>query len=252
LHVGKKRQACLSYIVGYGTRLCKRTLIIFHCRRENWSYANRTFNQLKPLLLLLLLLPSPPASCAASTIMSHEKAGVLMPPLSPPTPSVDALPRHIVTAFKCSDWLNFRIASRTCYCLVHGSGAEDVSQSCCSICRPRAQVGGDASNPSHDGNAITPSSDNDVLSDNLWKIALVREFQFEDGTNEEVRNWMYQSFHMPPYQPGDAMSGVLSTRNMFKASSIFMSWVHWQKIRHQIQILDDRQVCVMIFASPEL
>ena len=195
------------------------------------------FHQLKSLLLLL---PSPPASCAASTIMSREKADVMMPPLSPPTPSLDALPRHIVTAFilpciTSSDWLNFRLASRTCYCLVHGSGANDVSQSCCSICRPRAQVGGDASNPSHDGTAINPSSDNDVLSDNLWKLALIREFQFEDHTNEKERSWVYQSFHMPPYQPWDTFSAVLSTRNMFKASSIFMAWVHWKRICYRLR-----------------
>ena len=225
LRVGKRQIAfsyCLAMVPGSG----KRKLIIFHCRlgigatpielftSSNRCYYNYCFRRFSFLRCI-------------NHNMSHENEGSVHHPADAPSPpSLDALPRHIVTAFilpciTSSDWLNFRLASRTCYCLVHGSGANDVPQFCCPTCRPL--VGGDdASNLSNDGIAITPSSNNDVLSDNLGKLALVREFQFEDGTNEEERSWMCQSFHMPPYQPGNTRSAVLSTSNMFKASSIFI------------------------------
>jgi len=258
LGFGRSRRACTSARSGklaYPTLLAMvpgsakgRSLFFI----VGWELELRqsNFHQLKSLLLLL---PSPPASCAASTIMSREKADVMMPPLSPPTPSLDALPRHIVTAFilpciTSSDWLNFRLASRTCYCLVHGSGAEDVSQFCCPTCRPLASlVGGDASNLSfdgtetNDGTTITPSSNNDVLSDNLWKLALMRDFQFEDVTNKEGRSLMYQSIHLPLQKHWH--------RNLFESSNLYMSWKHWQKLRNQIHLVDHRQVCVMLLLS---
>jgi hypothetical protein len=52
-----RRQAanCFFLLFGYGTRLWQKEAHYFSLSVGNWSYANRTFHQLKPLLLQLLL-----------------------------------------------------------------------------------------------------------------------------------------------------------------------------------------------------
>ena len=70
--------------------------------------------------------------------------------MSNPTPLFDSVPRTIVTSIlsyvTSNDWLNFRIVSHSCYEIVHEADGEDEDES-------------------------------------LWKLALIRDYQFEDVGN---------------------------------------------------------------------
>ena len=162
-------------------------------------------------------------------------AQTTMPPRSP---SFDDLPRHIATLFilpyvNSSDWLSFRVSSRRCYETVHGSSAaEDVTQFVCPTCRIR----GASTTPTATtrcNNAATntfireSSSGDNVLSENLWKLALVRDFMFEDGDDHDDVLLMHKSLHSPVEPVSDAF---VSTQNMFTASNLFVSWMHWRKL----------------------
>lgn len=150
----------------------------------------------------------------------------------------EALPRTIATSYvlpyvTSNDWLNFRVASRSCYELVHDT--RDVSLSTLnSINQTHA-----TSNTSGDG-------ENDE-SESLWRLALVRDYGFE-GTEDE--NILHQSIHSPANSRDDAF---LSTDNIFTAPNSFISWKHWRKIdisfHHRTRcvfVLPD----LLIFVSP--
>lgn len=145
----------------------------------------------------------------------------------------ESLPRHIATAFvlpyvTSSDWLNFRLASRSCYTLVHGS-ADDVSQFFCPTCHLRRVLA-----TSKRCDTITNTNtelDGNVLSDNLWKLALVRDFHFE-----EKDDFLDQSIHSPIEPVSDAF---VSTQHIFTASNLFVSWMHWRRLNIRIKNDDD-------------
>jgi hypothetical protein len=156
--------------------------------------------------------------------------------MAPQSPSFDDLPRHIATSFilpyvSSSDWLRFRVASRRCYEIVHGSDADDdVSQFVCPKCRAPATPT-TTTTRCHDDDVTTvvsastsPCSGSNILSERLWKLALVRDFMFDESDDED---WLLRSFHSPTEPVSDAL---LSTQNMFTASSLFISWMHWRKI----------------------
>ena len=155
--------------------------------------------------------------------------------MAPQSPSFDDLPRHIATSFilpyvSSSDWLRFRVASRKCYEIVHGSDADDdVSQFVCPKCRaPTTQT----TTRCHDDDVTTAAtiastssrSGRNILSESLWKLALIRDFMFEESDDED---WLHRSIHSPTEPVSDAL---LSTQNMFTASSLFISWMHWRKL----------------------
>ena len=156
--------------------------------------------------------------------------------MAPQSPSFDDLPRHIATSFilpyvSSSDWLRFRVTSRRCYEIVHGSGAdEDVSQFVCPKCRATTTQ---TTTRCHDDDSTTAAatiirassrSGNNILSENLWKLALVRDFMFEESDDED---WLHSSIHSPTEPVSDAL---LSTKNMFTASNLFVAWMHWRKL----------------------
>ncbi len=151
----------------------------------------------------------------------------------PPQPSFEALPRHIVTSsilpfVTSGDWLNFRLASRTCYDIVHGHGSsEDVAQFECPTCRRRAGAGSTSTGCNAVPLADTATSCDTELSEALWKIALVRDFQFEEST--ENHDLLHQAIHCldgdrPLSEP------FLSTKHRFTTSNLFVSWLHWRRL----------------------
>lgn len=154
-------------------------------------------------------------------------------PMPPQSPSFEALPRHIVTSsilpfVTSGDWLNFRLASRTCYDIVHGHGSsEDVAQFECPTCRRRAGAYS-TSTHCHDVPLAVPTTSCDTeLSEALWKIALVRDFQFDES--KENHDLLYQAIHCldgdrPPSEP------FLSTKHLFTTSNLFVSWIHWRRL----------------------
>ena len=73
-------------------------------------------------------------------------------------------------------------------------------------------------------NSAPSLSGTNILSERLWKLALVRDFMFDESDDED---WLLRSFHSPTEPVSDAL---LSTQNMFTASSLFISWMHWRKI----------------------
>lgn len=143
------------------------------------------------------------------------------------SPSFGDLPRHIVASFilpyvSSNDWLSFRVSSRGCYRTVHGS-ADHVSQFVCPKCRCPTTTSTIASSSNENNN-------NNILSENLWRLALVRDFLFEETPDDDInqnQDWMHQSFHSPFEPVSDAL---VSTQNMFTASNLFVSWMHWRKL----------------------
>jgi hypothetical protein len=141
------------------------------------------------------------------------------------------LPRHIAASFilpyiLSSDWLRFRAASRGCYQTVHGSANDVVvSHFFCPKCRPHAPTSMQCTSTT----VVPSSSSNEILSQNLWKLALIRDFLFQetDGDENQDLKLMHRTFHSPIEPVSDAL---VSTQNMFTASNLFVSWMHWRKL----------------------
>ncbi len=148
------------------------------------------------------------------------------------SPSYDDLPRHIVASFilpyiSSSDWLRFRASSRGCYQTVHGSA--DVSQFFCPKCSRHAPTVQRNNHATTSTIASSSSNENNsILSENLWKLALLRDFLFEDTDGDhEYQDLMHRTFHSPVEPVSDAL---VSTQNVFTASNLFVSWMHWRKL----------------------
>mmetsp|Transcript_19489 Transcript_19489/g.42356 ORF Transcript_19489/g.42356 Transcript_19489/m.42356 type:complete len:157 (-) Transcript_19489:424-894(-) len=147
--------------------------------------------------------------------------------MSAPTPSqspIEALPRSIATSsilpfVTSNDWLNFRVASRSCYEFVHNTA--DVSHAFCPICQMHGAV---RTSTSNEACYNTINSGGGRESETLWRIALVRDYQFEEAGDEHI---FHQSIHSPVNSQSDAF---VSTNNLFTASNSFISWTHWRKI----------------------
>ncbi len=54
----------------------------------------------------------------------------------------------------------------------------------------------------------------------------MRDYQFE-GTDDGNDELLYKSLHFPIEPVSDAF---LSTKNLFTASNLFVSWMHWRKL----------------------
>ena len=137
----------------------------------------------------------------------------------------DTLPQTIVTAsilpfISTDDWLQFRVASRNCYEIVHGT--THVSHAFCPICQ--ASTTDDHSIVEDDGSSSCDVTNEEA--ENLWKLALVREYRFDVMGGDDLK----QSIHSPNDRPECEMTGFLMTRDMFTAPSSFISWKHWRKI----------------------
>ena len=150
------------------------------------------------------------------------------------SPLFNALPGHITTSFilpyvTSSDWLNFRAASRACYISVHGSG-DDVWQFVCPTCQATKSPTNQVCASGKCGNDVvilSKSPDGIKSCEKLWKLALVRDYQFQDA-DDGHDELLYKSIHPRPIEPvGD---GFLSTKNLFTASNLFVSWMHWRKL----------------------
>ena len=161
-----------------------------------------------------------------------------MPAQSSPS-SFDDLPRHIAASFilpyvSSSDWLRFRAASRGCYQTVHGSSNDVVSHFFCPKCHPHAPTSLQCTSttvvPSSSSSSLSSNENNNILSENLWKLALIRDFLFQetDGDENQDLNLMHQTFHSP-IEP-TVSDALVSTQNMFTASNLFVSWMHWRKL----------------------
>lgn len=115
---------------------------------------------------------------------------------TPTMPSpLAALPRNVATSIlsytTSDDWLSFRLASRSCYELVHGT-------------------------------AGASSTSGNEESDDLWKIALVNDYHFDPSADDTL---MRQCFHF-----NTENDDFLSTQQHFTASNSFESWKHWRKL----------------------
>eukprot|EP00956_Cyclotella_meneghiniana_P033700 scaffold98394_cov36-Cyclotella_meneghiniana.AAC.1 len=112
------------------------------------------------------------------------------------------------------EWLQFRVASRSCYDAVHGT--TDVSHSCRPVL-PSASMADD-----------TPLNEE---VENLWNFALVRDFRFQMG-RDNLRQTIYSGGDQSttPNSADEEGPPFLSTRNVFTARSSFISWKHWRKI----------------------
>eukprot|EP00956_Cyclotella_meneghiniana_P006997 scaffold9417_cov61-Cyclotella_meneghiniana.AAC.1 len=134
----------------------------------------------------------------------------------------DILPQTIITSsilpfISSDDWLQFRAASRSSYETVHGT--LDVSHSYCTVCQSstdhRSEVAASSASEIH--NHISPNEE----VENLWKLALIREYRFELGSDN-----IKQSIH----SPASERECFLSTRDVFTTSTAFISWKHWRKL----------------------
>lgn len=110
----------------------------------------------------------------------------------------DGIPRSIATSsilpyITSHDWLNFRVVSRGCYEIVHGT--TDV------YC-----------------NASGGSE-----SETLWRLALVKDYQFDGSEDESI---LHQCIRCSMNED----DAFLSTDNIFTAENSFISWKHWRKI----------------------
>jgi hypothetical protein len=113
----------------------------------------------------------------------------------------------ILPCISSDDWLAFRLTSRGCYEIVHGT--KDVNHSFCHLCQ------------STNGNIQQTAPVVNEEAENLWNLALVREYRFSpDGDN------LRQSIHSPAVE----QESFLSTRNVFTAPTSFISWKHWRKL----------------------
>jgi len=137
---------------------------------------------------------------------------------TPLSASLDDLPNAIVAAsilpfVTTTDWLNFRLQSRKFYEIVHGH-----------------DVGAALQGFGHDVGA-TQQQNEDEESKALWRLALVRDYRFEQqkGDGEDDGSLMYQTIRCNP-DHDDEMNPFLSTSDVFTASTAFISWKHWRKI----------------------
>jgi len=125
--------------------------------------------------------------------------------------SFDTIPQSIATSsilpyITSNDWLNFRLASRSCYQIVHGT---NVTADGSSDSLPIATADGEGSE-----------------SEVLWRLALVREYQFDESEEDE------EMFHqcIKPNLSYDENTAFLSTDNLLTAPNSFIAWMNWRKI----------------------
>jgi hypothetical protein len=136
------------------------------------------------------------------------------------TSPFDALPHTTITAsmlpfVSTDDWLQFRAASRSCYEMVHGT--TNVSHGHCSLCQSTRHL-------LHEEASDANNSLNEE-AENLWKLALVRDYRFQMGGDD-----LLKSIHSPKDEYGRERHHFLSTEDVFTASTSFQSWKHWRKI----------------------
>lgn len=115
----------------------------------------------------------------------------------------DGIPRSIATSsilpyVTSHDWLNFRLVSRGCYEIVHGT--TDV----------------------YTQNAAGGTSE----SETLWRLALMKDYQFDGSEDESILHQCIRSIYV--IQNED--DAFLCTDNIFTAANSFISWKHWRKI----------------------
>mmetsp|Transcript_3325 Transcript_3325/g.6383 ORF Transcript_3325/g.6383 Transcript_3325/m.6383 type:complete len:528 (+) Transcript_3325:88-1671(+) len=114
---------------------------------------------------------------------------------APPQSPFEALPRYIATSIlsyvTSDDWLNFRLSSRTSFETVHG--------------------------------ASTTTNVGDEESESLWRLALVRDYQFRETDDVDY-------LHRTIKIDDSRSDAFLSTDNVFTASNSFESWKNWRKI----------------------
>ena len=157
---------------------------------------------------------------------------------APPSP-FEALPRNVATEIilpyvTSNDLLNFRVASRSCYEIVHDT--TDVSHAFCPICQLHSSGRSSNQTCSHSDAANSAASEENE-SESLWRLALVRDYQFEAKGDA---NMFHQSFHSPANPDGDAF---LSTNDMFTAPNAFTAWKHWRRIDYRLH----HRRCVLFF-----
>ena len=143
---------------------------------------------------------------------------------SSPSP-FDDLPRTIVTSSilpytTSADWLNFRLASRSSYEIVHGT-----SNVVAAVVH---------ASPSTTQASSSSIQEHEEDSESLWQLALIRDYQFgasDDGT------YMHQCFRCPTNTSSTTESdsdngdeSFLSTSQMFTAANSYESWKHWRKL----------------------
>ena len=145
---------------------------------------------------------------------------------SSPSP-FDDLPRTIVTSSilpytTSADWLNFRLASRSSYEIVHGTTNTNVAVAVAHASPNTTQASSSSS-----------IQENEEDSESLWQLALIRDYQFDasdDGT------YMHQCFRCPANNSSttesdsDGDESFLSTSQMFTAANSYESWKHWRKL----------------------
>ena len=136
----------------------------------------------------------------------------------------DVLPQTIATTsilpfIATDDWLQFRVASRNCYEIVHGTN--HVAHAFCPICQAFTNDVPPKEDNSGSGNCVSASEE----AENLWNLALVREYRFDVGGDN-----LKQSIHSPSSRRENEITGFLMTRDVFTAPSSFISWKHWRKI----------------------
>lgn len=128
--------------------------------------------------------------------------------------SFDTIPQSIATSsilpyITSNDWLNFRLTSRSCYQIVHGTNAtaDEISISSPSL-------------------AETADGEGNSESEALWRLALVREYQFDESEEDE------EMFHqcIKPNLSYDENTAFLSTDNLLTAPNSFIAWMNWRKI----------------------
>ena len=94
----------------------------------------------------------------------------------------------ILSYVTSNDWLNFRLVSRSCYQIVHGTNVANTS------------------------NTIATSNGEVSESEVLWRLALVREYQFDEEDDEEL---LHQCIEQNEYEDDD--DAFLRTEDMFTA-----------------------------------
>ena len=152
-----------------------------------------------------------------------------------------ALPQSIATSsilpfLTCDDWLSFRVASRSCYEIVHGTS--NICHACCPKCQPNSSQL--ASSTNQGGGVTSIDEGNNPESEALWRLALIRDFRFQLPSNntsypkpstDSPDTQLYSSIHSPLDERGGAF---LTTNNVFIASNAFTSWKHWRKVDRRL------------------
>ena len=127
----------------------------------------------------------------------------------------------ILSYVTSNDWLNFRFASRSCYQIVHGTNVANTSDTIATV----------------DGEVNE--------SELLWRLALVREYQFDESEEDEEllyqcieqnereyqfddedEELLHQCIEQNEYQD----DAFLRTDDMFRAPNLFIAWKNWRKI----------------------